>query len=360
MRRQAARCQYYPWGGRPRPKTVDKVRVRGRQRRPAQNEQLTCLLRRDVVGLLLKTRQLSQQELRALNWIHKFEDLNISLPSGDERNAEGTRLIRLGNNKSVHLIRLTSDTSGKKCFWHLNFSNCSLHSLLVGKQATARFRISVDHLHKHRFYCTSVRAASPIKITLHSCKALNRDQRTRIKMRQNKTQVWLQMSENWHRNVCNVAVHVWHGCRDETDLSTSKKSSITKLLYICVRFLSYRWSARLWAQLPPTLRPRPRLLLRRPRRLHFPAHHRCCSCVCFSFLCCSSGWAFYRIRVPSVTVDLYQRRLSALSDISVDSMSAAARLQPCVLVPPFVGLPADLSLAFRAAPTAAVLRNKLL
>lgn len=138
-------------------------------------------------------------------------------------------------------------------------------------------------------------------------------------------EVWACAARNkWmggDRDICTVAVNVCHSRADrQTGLPPWQEGSITKLHYICVRFLSYHLSARSWVQ-----PPRPRLLLR-PHRLHFPAHLRYCSCVCFSFPCCSSGWAFYRIRVSSVIFDLYQRLLSALSDISVDSISA---VDPC-------------------------------
>ncbi len=93
-----------------------------------------------------------------------------------------------------------------------------------------------------------------------------------------------------HRAICNVAVHVCHSRTDKTELPPGRKTASLNF-YICVRFLSYHLSARFWVQ-----PPRPRLLLR-PHRLHFPAHLRYCWCVCFSFPCCSSGWAFYRIRV---------------------------------------------------------------
>lgn len=129
-----------------------------------------------------------------------------------------------------------------------------------------------------------------------------------------------QVDGGGSRHLHRCSERMSQSCRQTDRASPWQEGSITKLHYICVRFLSYHLSARSWVQ-----PPRPRLLLR-PHRLHFPAHLRYCSCVCFSFPCCSSGWAFYRIRVSSVIFDLYQRLLSALSDISVDSISA---VDPC-------------------------------
>lgn len=76
-----------------------------------------------------------------------------------------------------------------------------------------------------------------------------------------------------------------------------------------IRPVPYHSSARSWAQ------PQPSRLLLRAHTLHFPAHLRCCWCVCFSCLCCSSGWAFYGIQVSvlfSTSIRVCCQRLTFL------------------------------------------------
>lgn len=102
--------------------------------------------------------------------------------------------------------------------------------------------------------------------------------------------------------------------------------------YICVRFLSYHWSAGFWVQ-PPQPQPR----LRSPlHSLHFPAHLRYCCCACFSSPCCSSGWALYTIAAAADIFDLTQRPLSPPTGISEKSVPASFLLGAVGIVALFV------------------------
>lgn len=85
---------------------------------------------------------------------------------------------------------------------------------------------------------------------------------------------------------CNVAVHA-----SDRALVSDRKKVASLNFPVCVRFLSYHLSVGLWVQPPRPRPPQP------PHGLHFPAHLRYCWCACFSFPCCSSGWALYRIRM---------------------------------------------------------------
>lgn len=107
------------------------------------------------------------------------------------------------------------------------------------------------------------------------------------------------------------------GCECEP-VHVCSRGLVSKLLHS-----SYLWRSSAPSRVQRRPRPRPRLPLRPPHTLHFPARLRCCWRVCSSSPCCSSGWAFYSARTTvGVDFDLYQRFLSALSGISLDSISA--------------------------------------
>lgn len=82
--------------------------------------------------------------------------------------------------------------------------------------------------------------------------------------------------------------------------SSTNRKAASPNLYICVRFLSYHSSAGSWVQPPQPRLPSPL------HSLHFPALRRYCCCACFSFPCCSSGWAF------SVAPVIFSTSLSGL------------------------------------------------
>lgn len=111
-----------------------------------------------------------------------------------------------------------------------------------------------------------------------------------------------------------------------SQLRAQEGSIASPNFYICVRFLSYHSSAGFWVQ-----PPQPRLLSPL-HSLHFPAHLRYCCCACFSFPCCSSGWAFYTISAAADIFDLTQRPLSPPTGIFEKSVPALFSLAAVAIV----------------------------